>query len=180
MLNRENTNEEIFEKARNGDTGAFKLLFEKYKNLVYSTAYRISQQESNAKDLTQQVFLKLFQNMNSINNSAALPGWLKKSCLNLYIDEIRKQKKIVSIGDDQIHFTTETVDEVLSNLAERKIDLEFFLGQLKFDERLVTWMFAVEGFKHREIAKKLNISLSNSKQLFRRSMKKLIDLGISQ
>jgi len=169
-------NENTFKDACAGNRDSFKLVFEAYKSMVYSIAYRVSSNEHDAKDLTQQVFLKLILKIDSIDDHMALPGWLKRTCVNLYIDDFRKNKKLL-YQDEQLDTNFENINNILVDLVEKRIDLDKFLQELKQDERLVTWLFSVEGYKHSEIAKKLDISLSNSKQIFRRSLQKLVKLS---
>lgn len=171
-------NEKIFKDACLGDKNSFELIFEAYKSMVYSVAYRVSNNEHDAKDLTQQVFLKLMLKISSIDNFMALPGWLKRTCMNLYIDDFRKNKKFI-YQDELVEIDIENINNIVSNMADKTIDLDIFLQLLREDERLVTWLFSVEGYKHSEIAKKLNISLSSSKQIFRRSLQKLVNLSKS-
>ena len=178
MIELNTITEKVFKSAQSGNRSSFRQVFETYKSLVYGVAYRLSNNETDAKDLTQQVFLKLLLKINSIKDGKALSGWLKRTCVNLYIDDFRKNRKFVD-QNEKSEIVLDSIGNTITNLVENKIDLDMFLQQLKKEERLVTWLFSVEGYKHNEIAEKLNISLSNSKQILRRSLQKLTNLSKS-
>jgi len=177
VKNNEIITKEIFAQAKNGESKAFDLVMRAYSSFVYSLAVRLSGSTDEAKDILQQTFLKLYFNIHKLEHRANLSTWLRKTCLHTFIDEYRKGKKRTQEKPkDIVLLEQEKYKQIYSDLTAERIDLEFFLHQLKKTERLVVWLYSVEGYKHKEIAEKLNISISNSKQILRRSIKKLGEL----
>jgi len=160
--------------AKGGRKDAFETIMNSLSSRIYSRAYRLSNSIEYAKDNTQQTFMQLYININSINNPDHLLPWLLRTSLNIYLDNYRRNKKIVyeeSLNLD--HIAGEDYQTMNEYLVADKLDLDRYLNQLSETERLVVWLHCVEGYLHQEVAKKLHISLSNSKQLYRRSLKKL-------
>ena len=101
MSDRRDTVEQTIEACREGDREAFRLLFEAYKDRVYSIAlYFFGGDEALAGDATQQVFLKLFTRIGQYRHDAEFTTWLYRLVTNVCIDEQRKRRRFVPLGDD--------------------------------------------------------------------------------
>lgn len=93
------TDERIIEACRQGDRAAFQTLFEAYKDRVYSIALHFSGNEASAKDITQQVFLKLFTRIEQFRHEAEFTTWLYRLVANVCIDEQRKAQRFLPFGE---------------------------------------------------------------------------------
>src|SRR5688572_5261919 len=92
--------DEVLEACRQGDRQAFQLLFEAYKDRVYSMALHFSSgDEASAKDITQQVFLKIFTQIGHFRQESGFSTWLYRIVTNTCIDEQRKRKRFIQFGD---------------------------------------------------------------------------------
>ncbi len=88
---------EIIESCRTGDRNAFRVLYDCYKDRVYSVAlYFFQGDEAIASDITQQVFLKLFTTIGQFKGNAAFSTWLYRLVVNTCQDTIRRRKPLVS------------------------------------------------------------------------------------
>jgi len=119
-------------------------------------------------------FLKVLQNIEKYNSQYALATWIRNILINHLIDDFRKNKKYIA----NIHLTDyEDINEgVEYNQAELKFDeqeLRNMLNRLPAVTQKVFNMFAIDGFKHREIADYLGISVGTSKWHVSDARKKL-------
>ena len=86
--------------CKQGDRAAFHALFETYKDKVYSIAYHYSGEEAMARDVTQQVFLKLFTNINQFREDSEFTTWLYRIVANTCTDEHRKRRRFVPFSPE--------------------------------------------------------------------------------
>jgi RNA polymerase sigma-70 factor (ECF subfamily) len=94
------TNERVIEACRRGDREAFRLLFESYRDRVYSVAlYYFKGDEELAHDVTQQVFLKLMTRVSQFRRDAEFTTWLYRMVVNACADEQRKRRRFLPFGD---------------------------------------------------------------------------------
>lgn len=78
--------------AQQGDTQAFCVLMEKYEKQIYRRALRVSGNVEDARDLTQEVFLRVYLRLNSYKGDAPFGKWIHRVATNLWIDRSRKKK----------------------------------------------------------------------------------------
>jgi RNA polymerase sigma-70 factor (ECF subfamily) len=89
--------DDVIDACRRGDTDAYRMLFETYKDRVYSIAYHFTGDEAAAKDVTQQVFLKLLTNLDQFRRDAAFSTWLFRLVATACVDEHRKSRRFVPL-----------------------------------------------------------------------------------
>jgi RNA polymerase sigma-70 factor (ECF subfamily) len=94
------TGETVIEACRAGDRDAFRLLFERHKDRVYSVAlYFFGGDEATAHDVTQQVFLKLFTRIGQFQGGADFTTWLYRVTTNACVDEQRKRRRFLPFDE---------------------------------------------------------------------------------
>jgi RNA polymerase sigma-70 factor (ECF subfamily) len=91
---------QTIEACKRGDRAAFQLLFETYKDRVYSVAFHFCGDEAMADDATQQVFLKLFSAIDQFRQDAQFTTWLYRIVVNTCVDEQRKRKRFVPFSPE--------------------------------------------------------------------------------
>ena len=134
-----------------------------------------------AEDVLQEAFVKIFKNLKQYEGKGSFEGWLKRIAVNTSISHIRKNKK-----HDFNQDITEIQESKLSDYSTE--DAEFthdellkVIQALPLGYRTIFNMFAIEGYKHREIAEMLEIDISTSKSQFSRARKliqeKLEEIG---
>lgn len=104
-MNETRNEERLIEACRQGDREAFRQLFELHKDRVWSIALHFIGEEAAARDITQQVFLKLFTAINRFRGEAMFSTWLYRMTVNSCLDEQRRRKRFLSFdffktGDD--------------------------------------------------------------------------------
>ena len=147
----------IIEACQQGDRDAFQLLFETYKDKVFSLAvYTVGGDRAIADDVTQQIFLKLFTAIRQFRGDSEFTTWLYRLVVNACIDERRKRKRWLPWGE------TETV--AMKDPAEKKPQEKQFarlevseavqaaIAELKPKFRLPILLKYIEGLSYEEIA----------------------------
>lgn len=105
---------DIIEKAKRGDQPSFQQIVDKYKTQVASIAYKMVGDYEDAKDISQIVFVKTYQNLVNFDTTKKLSTWLYRITINASIDFIRKHKK----------HKHELLDNIFGELKEKKQDVE--------------------------------------------------------
>jgi RNA polymerase sigma-70 factor (ECF subfamily) len=105
---------DIIERAKNGEQSAFQQIVDKYKTQVASIAYKMVGDYEDAKDISQIVFVKTYQNLVNFDTTKKLSTWLYRITINASIDFIRKHKK----------HKHELLDNIFGELKEKKQDVE--------------------------------------------------------
>ena len=159
---------EGFLKAlRAGRSEAFELLFALYRSQIYNLAARMVRNPEDAKDLTQEVFLKAFQQIPQQDGDLQLEPWLYRVAVNACLDHIRASKRHVTtpLSDQEEQASTTDVFEQ----AETTHLVEEALSQLSERHRLVLVLKDLHGFRHEEIAEVLGISRGAAETLLHRA-----------
>src|SRR5262245_51537575 len=90
---------QVIEACQEGDRDAFRILFETYKDRVYSIAVYSAGDFSIAEDVTQQIFLKLFTAIKQFRGESEFTTWLYRLVVNACMDERRRRRRLFSWND---------------------------------------------------------------------------------
>jgi len=156
--------EAVIEACKLGDRDAFRLLFERHKDRVYSVAlYFFGGDEALAGDVTQQVFLKLFTRISQYQGEAEFTTWLYRLTTNACIDEQRKRRRFLQFGgDDDGGGAGELVENRSMDDALARGELSRSVGRavaaLKPKLRVVMLLKYFEELSYEEIASVLGCS----------------------
>lgn len=156
----------LVKSCLNGDARSQEALYRKYSPVLYAICMRYAGNEDEAKDMLQDAFIKIFQNMGNFRFEGSFEGWLKRvttfNCLDYYK---KSSSKIKHVDIDEVYHIQ--VEESATHKIESK-QLYLALQKLPGGYRTVFNLFALEGFGHHEIAEMLGISENTSKsQLFK-------------
>jgi RNA polymerase sigma-70 factor (ECF subfamily) len=162
---------ELVLKARKGNLESFEnlvFIFEKpiFGYLLYSVG-----RKEDAEDLTQEVFIKVYKNLKSLDPNLNFKAWLFKIASNTLIDWWRKrgeERELFLIDDKDINF--ETIDEDFSYLKiETAKDIAEALEKIRPEYKVVLLLFYWQGFSYEEIASILSLPLGTVKTKLRRA-----------
>ena len=139
---------------------------------MFNVAIRFFSNKMDAEDVVQESFIKVFQKIDEFNGHSSFGFWIKRIVINGCISEIRKKKV----------FFEEIDEDVIEGLTDEKIDsfiepekVHNAIKTLPEGARTIINLYALEGFKHKEIAEMLGISSSTSKTQFMRAKKLLLE-----
>ena len=154
--------------AAGGDVRAFERLYRVNLPKVHSLVRRMTGGRE-ADELTQDVFVRVWQKLGSFRGDSAFSTWLHRLAVNVVIERFRTENT-----RRQRHVDGEEIFDTLPALSARgdlAMDFEAALGKLPDGAREIFVLHDVEGYKHHEIATMLDISAGTSKaQLHRARM----------
>src|SRR5213594_4189961 len=153
--------ESVIVACQHGDRDALRVLFEKYKDRVYSIAlYSLSGNEAEAADVTQQVFLKLISRISQFRGDAEFATWLYRLVVNTCWDERRKEKRLVPFEEfgSMRNRRREALQAKRYAQQELSEHVQAAIAELSPKLRLPILLKYIEGFSYEEIAAVLGCS----------------------
>lgn len=169
----------LLERIAAGDGDALLMLHERYVNLVYSMAWRVLNDAGMAEEVTQDVFLKLWQKGQHYDpGRGRFSNWLLSVTRFAAIDRLRREKRTSALsapaagdlGDDLN--ATRLVPADLENW-ERGRHLRLLIEQLPTNQRLLIELAYFGGLTHSELAAHLQLPLGTVKSRLRQGLEKL-------
>ena len=139
-------------------------LFELYSPKMLGVCRQYVKDLHHAEDLMLSGFLKVFTNLSKFKHEGSFEGWIRRIMVNTCISYLRK-KNPVQLSDEEYVFHKQAIDSLENTELQ---DIQKLIDELPTGYKMVFNLYAVEGYKHAEIAKELNITESTSKsQLFK-------------
>jgi len=168
------------DKVINGDASAFAYLVDNYKNMVFSLAYKMTNNKEEAEEVSQDTFIKAFKNLSNFKGDSKFSTWLYRICYHTTLDAIKKNKKnnytfeINEVTYNQI----QSVETILQGIErkERSVIMDKCLMKLPDEERSILWMFYYDELSLKEIIEVTNLSEANLKVKLHRARKKLLTI----
>lgn len=162
-------NNNLAKELKNGSNKALEQCYRVYSAQLYSTILMICRNESIAQDLLHDVFVKLYEKVQTYDERGNFGAWIKRVALNLTVDYVRKVGRIES--DCSIEQIVDTANTMLDIQNEQLID--YLFKQLSLKERTIVWLYIVEQYSHQEIADMNGTSQSYSKSIVSRALNKI-------
>jgi len=155
------------------DPRAQKLLYEKYCRSLMGVCVRFTGNRDEAEDILQEGFVKIFVNIGNYKAKSTLIAWMRRIIINTAITMYHRNLKH-SHHYDVEDFREKTVADVAWDGAEyTHEELINVIKELPTGYRIVFNLYAIEGYKHKEIAKKLEIDVNTSKSQYSRAKKQI-------
>ena len=151
-----------------GDEEAFSSLVRLFQKSVYFTVLRVVRDRSLADDITQEIFVKVFQKIGALKNPDSFKSWLMRAALNRAIDCKRKQsregEKVFLIDDFSVlglsagtGKTVASESDEAHRVSELEEALHMAVDAMPESQRKVLWLSMNDGLSHGEIGKILSI-----------------------
>ena len=160
----------LVRRAQEGDVAAFETLYRENERRVFGLCLRLSSNASLAEELTQDVFVRAWRKLGSFRGESAFSSWLYPIAVNTALSERRarvRRTARVFATDDLTPF--EKAPEEKQAGPEAGFDLEAALRELPPGARAVFVLHDVEGYRHAEIARMMDIAVGTSKAQLHRA-----------
>ena len=160
---------ELIVQLQQGNESAFKKLVDEYQDLVYNTALGIVQNADDADDITQEVFIQVYQSVSSFKGDSRISTWLYRITVSKVLDHEKKRKRKKRFGFVQSLFSSQ--DEELVHAVEfdhpgvqlekkeKAAELFVALKQLPEKQRIAFTLHKLEGQTQQEVAEIMNTTL---------------------
>ncbi|QZY56576.1 RNA polymerase sigma factor [Crassaminicella profunda] len=180
---------ELIHKSQQGDIESFEALIKEHEKLAFNIAYRMLGNIEDAKDATQEAFIKTYKSLHKFKGESNFSTWLYKIVTNTSLDLLRKRKsKKTCSYDRQIdtedgNIIRELPDETyipedIVAKRERQRNIQRAINCLSEDHKTVIVLRDIRGFSYEQISKILDCSEGTIKSRIsraRQSLKKVIE-----
>ena len=160
---------QIIEGCAKHERKAQQMLYDKYSRLLLGVCLRYASDRAEAEDILQESFLKIFFNIKDFSGTGSFVGWLRKVAVNTAITHYHKNLKYRYHVDIEDYVSVETGVSSFEDDFFTSEELYKILSELPTGYRIVFNLYAVEGYKHKEIAEILGIDTNTSKSQYSRA-----------
>ena len=181
---------EKIELCQSGNNEAFSFLVEKYKNLVYKLALRMTGNYHDSEDIAQESFLRAYRSLHQYNPKYSFSSWLYKITLNIIRDRMRKKDYAIPFSASHPEQNLEEManpvfpgdDALTINPEERQIqqeninNLQSAINILPLPHREIIILRHIQNLSYYEIGRVLNIPVNSVKVRLHRARIQLKDL----
>jgi RNA polymerase sigma factor (sigma-70 family) len=169
----------IIEKLKQGDAHAFKELVETWQRMVYNTVLGIVQNEQDAEDIAQEVFVQVYQSIHSFKGESKFSTWLYRIACSKSLDHLRRLKRkkrfafVQRLFGDENEITIQVPDfqhpGVLLDQKEHAVQLFKAIQRLPENQRIAFTLNKLEGLSYQEISEVLDTTVSAVESLLHRA-----------
>lgn len=177
------TDEEIIQKVIRGQQENFSILVDRYKDRIYTMAYDYTNSSSEAEDLAQEVFVKIYKKLSYFNHKSKFSTWVYKVSMNVCLDWHRKNKKwkVIQLNQNPEDFIEEInaksiqVEDIVINNENREA-FNKILMKLKDKYKSAIILYYCQDLSITQISEILSLPEKTVYTRIRRGRKHLSDL----
>lgn len=172
------TNDNVYiDKIINGDTNAFSVLVDRYKDLIFTLALRMMKNKEEAEEVAQDTFIKTYKSLSKFKGDSKFSTWIYRVAYNTCLDRLKKNKRqqnTVAI-DEYTEHQVKTIDNALDAMEtkEKAEAIKTCIDLLPSDDSFLLTLYYYEEQSLDEIAKVTGLKPNNVKVKLFRSRKKL-------
>ncbi|MBC7494570.1 MAG: RNA polymerase sigma factor [Flavobacterium sp.] len=169
IINLHRNEKQLIELAVSNNRAAQQKLYTQFSPKMLSVCRQYIKDVQQAEDIMITAFMKMFTNLNKFQFNGSFEGWVRRIMVNESISYLRVHKNIKFIDDET--FFEERFNNIESQFSVE--DIQLLIDNLPDGYRMVFNLYAIEGYKHHEIAIMLGISEGTSKSQLSHARKML-------
>ena len=159
VINLHQEESEIIALAVENNRHAQQKIYAKHASKMLSVCRTYIKDVHHAEDLMITAFMKVFANLKKFEHKGSFEGWIRRIMVNECISYIRAQKKVSFLEDE--YYVEDSFNNIESNLNVD--DIQALIDALPDGYKMIFNLYAIEGYKHQEIATMLGINEGTSK-----------------
>lgn len=165
---------ELIKAVRLGNQGAFKVLVERYQNIVAATCMSMLKDYNDAEEVGQKVFIQFYKKIDQFKGDSSLKTYLTKIAMNFSLNEIKRRERDWSRKTPLLDVVHHSIDTERSK--ENKELLRLALNYLEPSQRALVVLRGIQGFGAQEAADILEIPLGTALSRYSRALTKLKEI----
>ncbi len=153
--------DEIIKGCKKGRPDSQKKLYDMFSKKMYGVCLQYAKDYTEAEDVLQEGFIKVFTKINQYDGKGAFGGWIRRIMVNCALEKFRKQNNLFTVSEICEYDSKLVCDDILAEISSK--ELLDMIQELTPQYRTVFNLYAIEGYPHQEIAEMLNITEGTSK-----------------
>jgi RNA polymerase sigma-70 factor (ECF subfamily) len=173
----------LVERLKQGDEAAFKIIVETWQDMVFNTAIGIVQNAEDAEDISQEVFVQVYNSVNSFKGDSKFSTWLYRITITKSLDHERRKKRkkrfafVKSIFGEESEVVINPPDfhhpGVAMDQKENAAALFKAIDQLPENQKIAFTLHKVEGLSYQEVSEVMKTTVSSVESLMHRAKNNL-------
>lgn len=168
----------LIHRLQKGEESAFRQLVEQYQKPVYNTVLNIIQDQTEAEDAAQEVFIRIYQSIRSFRGESALSTWIYRISINMAMDKVRRRSRRSGISSLFDWFGNEAREPESASCYHPGVKLEnkekaarlfAAIASLPDSQRIAFTMIKVQGMNYEEVCQIMNKNLKAVESLMSRA-----------
>lgn len=170
---------ELVALAAGGDRAAFASLYDRYYGRAFRLAYSMTGQRSSAEDLTQEIFMRVYQRLHSFGGQSSFATWFYRLAVNHSLNYRRRARaapvQMTEEGDAVCEWLASPAESGETRMLHKQLQAKVHaaLLELNAEMRIVVILKDIEGLNYEEIAERLNCSQGTIASRLSRARKQL-------
>ena len=152
---------EIIEGCYQGNRKHQEALYNMFASKMFGVCLTYTKDRDLAQDILHDGFFKVFKKFDQYNDAWSLNAWIRRIIVNTAIDHFRKTNRMTNVDFQESAYLAGTHDDVTE--ISKTADLSQLINMLPKGAKTIFNLYTIEGYKHREIAELLEISVGTSK-----------------
>ncbi len=171
------TDAEIMLRFREGEAAAFRVLYDRFVRRVFSMAYRFSRNYETARDITQEVFLRLYQKKDLYNPEISFNTFFYRLTYNCILNYIRDHRDTLSENEPTpVSFSSSVTPEQTAFANELLKNIEKRLDELPEKQKTAFILNKIEGLSYEETAQVMDTNINTVKSLIHRATISIMEI----
>lgn len=172
VINLHQEEKNLIELAVENNRHAQQQIYTRFSPKMLSVCRQYIKDIHQAEDVMITAFMKVFVNLKNFESKGSFEGWIRRIMVNESISFIRAQKKVSFLEDE--YYKEDGFNNIESNLSVE--DIQSLIDRLPEGYKMIFNLYAIEGYKHKEIAEMLGINEGTSKSQLSHARKMLQEL----
>jgi RNA polymerase sigma-70 factor (ECF subfamily) len=139
------------------------LMYRRHAARLYAVSLQYSGNDDEARDILQEGFIKIFENLIYYKHEGSFEGWMRRIVVNTALEKFRNRHNLYRVDDIDLIPEPEANPDNSDYSGLEAVDLLDIIRGLPPKYRMVFNLFAIEGYSHKEISQMINISEGTSK-----------------
>jgi RNA polymerase sigma-70 factor (ECF subfamily) len=169
----------LTEQLKQGDEAAFKTIIDQWGEMVYNTVLGIVQNETDAEDVTQEVFVQVYESVDSFKGDSKFSTWLYRIAITKSLDHLRRKKRkkrfafvrslFGNTEQEDIHPPDFNHPGVAMENKENAVELFKAINQLPENQKTAFTLNKLEGLSYQEVSEIMETTVSSVESLLHRA-----------